>query len=159
MEFNWTTVVAAIINLLILVFILRYLFWDRIKGAIKERQNAINEKLDSADKIREEANKLRAKNEAVLKAAQEEGQRIIEERKAAAQALYEKIVKDAEKEADDLKLKANEQIAFDVANAQLTLKEQVIDLAVELSKKAIEDSMNETEHRAVIDKYIEKVGM
>ncbi|MGL5634415.1 MAG: F0F1 ATP synthase subunit B [Sarcina sp.] len=159
MEFNWTTVVAAIINLLILVFILRYLFWDRIKGAIKERQNAINEKLDSADKIREEANKLRAKNEAVLQAAQEEGQRIIEERKAAAQALYEKIVKDAQKEADDLKLKTNEQIAYDIANAQLNLKEQVIDLAVELSKKAIEDSMNETEHRAVIDKYIEKVGM
>ncbi|MGL5821874.1 MAG: F0F1 ATP synthase subunit B [Sarcina sp.] len=159
MEFNWTTVVAAIINLLILVFILRYLFWDRIKGAIKERQNAINEKLDSADKIREEANKLRAKNEAVLQAAQEEGQRIIEERKAAAQALYEKIVKDAQKEADDLKLKANEQIAYDIANAQLNLKEQVIDLAVELSKKAIEDSMNETEHRAVIDKYIEKVGI
>lgn len=159
MEFNWTTVVAAIINLLILVFILRYLFWDRIKGAIKERQNAINEKLDSADKIREEANKLRAKNEAVLQEAQEEGQRIIEERKAAAQALYEKIVKEAEKEANNLKSKANEQIAFDIANAQLTLKEQVIDLAVELSKKAIEDSMNETEHRAVIDKYIEKVGM
>ena len=159
MEFNWTTVVAAIINLVILVFILRHFFWNRIKKAIQERQDAINEKLASADRAREEAAKLKAKNEEILKQAQEEGRKIIAEKKAAAEALYNKIVAEANAEAEDLKVKANEQIGIDIARAQLTLKEQVVDLAIVLSKKAIEGSMDEEKHQAVIDKYIEKVGM
>lgn len=159
MEFKWQTMLAAIINLLILVVILRYLFWNKVKTAIQDRQNAINEKLDSADRAREEAAKLKAKNEEILKVAQAEGQRIIEEKKAAADALYAKIVAEANADAEDLKVKANEQIQLDIAKAQLTIKEQVIDLATELSKKAIGESMDEEKHRAVIDKYIEKVGM
>lgn len=159
MEFKWQTMLAAIINLLILVVILRYLFWNKVKTAIQDRQNAINEKLDSADRAREEAAKLKAKNEEILKAAQAEGQRIIEEKKAAADALYAKIVAEANADAEDFKVKANEQIQLDIAKAQLTIKEQVIDLATELSKKAIGESMDEEKHRAVIDKYIEKVGM
>ncbi|MGL5067440.1 MAG: F0F1 ATP synthase subunit B [Sarcina sp.] len=159
MEFNWTTVVAAIINLVILVIILRYFFWDRVKKAIQERQDAINEKLASADRAREEAAKLKAKNEEILKQAQEEGRKIIAEKKIAAEALYNKIVAEANAEAEDLKVKANEQIGIDIARAQLTLKEQVVDLAIDLSKKAIEGSMDEEKHQAVIDKYIEKVGM
>ncbi|WP_297435281.1 F0F1 ATP synthase subunit B [uncultured Clostridium sp.] len=159
MEFKWQTMVAAIVNLLILVFILRHFFWAKVKKAIQDRQDAINEKLASADRAREEAAKLKAKNEEILKAAQEEGKRIIAEKKTAAEELYNKIVAKAEVDAADLKVKANEQIAIDVAKAQLTLKEQVIDLATELSKKAIEGSMDEEKHRAVIDTYIEKVGM
>ncbi|MGL4763404.1 MAG: F0F1 ATP synthase subunit B [Sarcina sp.] len=159
MEFNWTTVVAAIINLVILVIILRYFFWDRVKKAIQERQDAINEKLASADRAREEAAKLKAKNEEILKQAQEEGRKIIAEKKIAAEALYNKIVAEANAEAEDLKVKANEQIGIDIARAQLTLKEQVVDLAIDLSKKAIEGSMDEEKHQAIIDKYIEKVGM
>ncbi|MGL4453911.1 MAG: F0F1 ATP synthase subunit B [Sarcina sp.] len=159
MEFKWQTVVAAIINLVILVVILRYFFWARIKKAIRDRQDTINEKLASADRAREEAAKLKAKNEEILKQAQEEGKRIIAEKKVAAEELYNKIVADAIAEAEDLKVKANEQIEIDIAKAQLTLKEQVIDLAIELSKKAIEGSMDEEKHQAVIDKYIEKVGM
>lgn len=159
MEFKWQTMLAAIVNLIILVFILRYFFWNKVKKAIQDRQDAINEKLASADRAREEAAKLKAKNEEILKAAQEEGKRIIAEKKTAAEELYNKIVAKAEAEAEELKVKANEQITIDIAKAQLTLKEQVIDLATELSKKAIEGSMDEEKHRAVIDKYIEKVGM
>lgn len=159
MEFNWLTVVAAIINLIILVAILRHFFWAKIKKAIQDRQDTINERLASADRAREEAAKLKAKNEEILKKAQEEGKRIIAEKKAAAEELYNKIVADATKEAEDLKVKANEQIEIDIAKAQLTLKEQVVDLAIELSRKAIEGSMDEEKHQAVIDKYIEKVGM
>ena len=159
MEFKWQTVLAAIINLVILVVILRHFFWARIKKAIQDRQDTINERLASADRAREEAAKLKAKNEEILKQAQEEGKKIIAEKKAAAEELYNKIVADATKEAEDLKVKANEQIEIDIAKAQLTLKEQVVDLAIELSKKAIEGSMDEATHQAVIDKYIEKVGM
>lgn len=159
MEFKWQTMVAAIINLILLVAILRYFFWNKIKKAIQDRQNAINDKLESADKARQEAAKLKAKNEEILREAQAEGKRIIEEKKVAAEELYSKIVSEATKEAEDLKIKANEQIKIDITKAQLTIKEQVIDLATELSRKAIGESMDEERHRAVIDKYIEKVGM
>lgn len=159
MELKWQTMAAAIINLLLLMAILRYFLWGKLKKAIQDRQNFINEKLDSADRAREEAAKLKAKNEDILKQAQEEGKRIIAEKKIAAEELYAKIVADANADAEDLKVKANEQIQIDIAKAQLTIKEQVIDLAIQLSKKAIEGSMDEEKHKAIIDKYIEKVGM
>ncbi|WP_066871799.1 F0F1 ATP synthase subunit B [Clostridium mediterraneense] len=159
MEIKWQSILAAIINLVILVFILRHFFWDRIKKAIEERQNAINEKLLSADRAREEASKLKAENERILREAQEEGKKIIEARKKSAEEIYNKIVADAHAEAENLKIKANEQVKIDIEKAQANLKEQVIDLAIVLSKKAVEGSIDEAKHSAIIDEYIEKVGM
>lgn len=159
MGIKWQTIIATIINLVILVFILRHFFWDKIRKVIEDRQNAINERLASADKARVEAAKLKAENEKVLKDAYEEGNRIIAAKKAAAEEVYNKIVEAANAEAEDLKVKANEQIELDINTAQLTLKEQVIDLATLLSNKVLEGSLDEAKHRAIIDEYIEKVGI
>lgn len=159
MGIKWQTIIATIINLVILVFILRHFFWDKIRKVIEDRQNAINERLASADRARAEAAKLKAENEKVLKDAYEEGNRIIAAKKAAAEEVYNKIVESANAEAEDLKVKANEQIELDINTAQLTLKEQVIDLATLLSNKVLEGSLDEAKHRAIIDEYIEKVGI
>lgn len=159
MGIKWQTIIATIINLVILVFILRHFFWDKIRKVIEDRQNAINERLASADRARAEAAKLKAENEKVLKDAYEEGNRIIAAKKAAAEEVYNKIVEAANAEAEDLKVKANEQIELDINTAQLTLKEQVIDLATLLSNKVLEGSLDEAKHRAIIDEYIEKVGI
>lgn len=159
MGIKWQTIIATIINLVILVFILRYFFWDKIRKVIEDRQKAINERLASADRARSEAAKLKAENEKALKDAYEEGNRIIAAKKAAAEEVYNKIVESAQEEAENLKLKANEQIELDINTAQLTLKEQVIDLATLLSNKVLEGSLDEARHRAIIDEYIEKVGI
>lgn len=159
MGIKWQTIIATIINLVILVFILRYFFWDKIRKVIEDRQKAINERLASADRARSEAAKLKAENEKALKDAYEEGNRIIAAKKAAAEEVYSKIVESAQEEAENLKLKANEQIELDINTAQLTLKEQVIDLATLLSNKVLEGSLDEARHRAIIDEYIEKVGI
>ena len=48
MEINPSTLIATIINFIILFAILKYFFFDKVKAIIDERENLINEQLDNA---------------------------------------------------------------------------------------------------------------
>ena len=58
MGINWLTILATLINFLILLAILRYFFWNKIKDAIEARQNLVLDKLSKADADVEEARSL-----------------------------------------------------------------------------------------------------
>ena len=56
MEINPSTLIATIINFIILFAVLKYFFFEKVQAIIEERENLINEKLDYADEEAEKAN-------------------------------------------------------------------------------------------------------
>lgn len=63
MQLNWTTFILEIVNFLILVWILKHLFYMPIKKAIEKRKHIIQQSLDEADKVRKEAIDLQQRYE------------------------------------------------------------------------------------------------
>lgn len=66
MELDWFTLVAQIVNFLVLVGLLKHFLYDRIIGAMNEREAAIAGRLDEAARAREsaerEAESFRSRN-------------------------------------------------------------------------------------------------
>ena len=158
MGINPSTLIATIINFIILFAILKYFFFEKVEAIIDERENMINDKLDYAEEEAEKARMIAIENERILKNAREEGKLITEKHKQKAEEVYEEIVDDANKEAKKIIERAKVEINREKEKVQDELKRESIDLAIELSKKVIEKNIDEAKNRELIGEFITKVG-
>lgn len=159
MEIDFSTILMTWVNFGIIVLILKHFFWDKVKGIIQERQDSIEEKLTKADEDSEKARMYLLQNERILKDAKEEGKKITEKQKQKGDKIYEEIVDNAKTEATALIERANVEIEREKEKAEYEVKKQAVNLAVELSIKALEGSIDEDVHRKLISDFIAKVGM
>ena len=159
MEVKLSTLIMTWVNFAIIVLLLRHFFWNKLKGIIAERQKFIDNKLIKADEDAEKARLYLVQNEQILQSAKEEGKKITEAHKEKGEKLYDEIVGDAKAEAISLKERVSLEIEREKQKAEHEIKKQAVDLAVELSVKALGQQIDEATHRKLIGDFIAKVGM
>lgn len=158
-KIEFAKILMTLINFVILVLILKYFFWNKIKSIIDERQKAIDNNITQAEEDAQRARKLRLDNEKTLKSVKEEGKKLREEQKQKADKIYQEIVDNAHKEAETILGRARIEIGREEEKAKYELKKETIDLAIKLSEKALEETVDEKKHRELIDSFISKVGI
>ena len=154
-----STLVMNWVNFAIIILLLRHFFWNKLKGIIGERQKYIDDKMTKAD---EDANKARmylVQNEQILQEAREKGKKITEAQREKGDKLYDEIVSNAKAEAISLKGRINLEIEREKQKAEHEIKKQAVDLAIELSVKALGQQIDKDIHRKLIGDFIAKVGM
>lgn len=159
MQVNYSTLIMNWVNFIIILVILRYFFWNKLKGIVSERQKYVDDKLTKADEDAEKARMYLVKNEQILQEAKEEGKKITEVQRAKGDKLYGEIVENAKVEANSLKERASLEIEREKEKAEYEIKKQAVDLAIELSVKALGEQVDEATHRKLIGDFIAKVGM
>lgn len=158
MEINPGLILATLINFVILFCILKYFFFDKVKAVIEEREEYINEKIDSADESTERARMLAIENERILNTAKQEGKKITEDQKKKAEKIYDEIVSEAKEEANIILERAKVEINREKEKVEYSLKKEAIELALELSKKVIEKNIDEEKNRDLINEFISEAG-
>lgn len=145
----WTLVAFGFVFL-----ILSKYAWKPIVGALKEREQNINDSILSAENVRKEMQNLKSENEELLAKAREERaqmmrdaketkDRIISEAKEQAKAEMTKIVADAQSVIHQQKMAAITD-----------LKNQVGNLVLEVSEKVLRRELN---NKADQEKYIQQL--
>jgi len=121
----------------IVLIILKKFAWKPILSALKEREESIQESLDSAKRAKEEMAQLKADNEKIITEAKVERDLLLKE----AREMKDKIVNEAKEGA---KIEANKII--DAAKADIEnqkalainqIKLQVIDISIEIAEKVL----------------------
>jgi F-type H+-transporting ATPase subunit b len=158
MEINPLTVLATIINFVILYFILRHFLIEPVTSTISAREDEIKGRIARAENDEKKAELLRIENEEKIKNAKEEGKTIIEDLKVKAERVSETIISKAKEEAEFLLERARADAEREREKASEDIKTQTIDLALILSSKALGSTIDENEHRRLIKDFIAKVG-
>lgn len=158
MSVNFFTIIATMINFIILFLIVKHFLYDKVDKVIVERQNEINTSIAQSKKDMEEAKRLREENEKQLKNARQEGKSIIEEYKKSAESLKQDIVNDANKEAQLIVDRARKESERSKEKIEDEVKSRAVDLAVLLAMKALQNTVNEESQRELIKDFINKVG-
>lgn len=158
MEIDPSILIMTILNFIVLVLILKHFLWDKIKAIISEREDYIEEKLNQAEEESQKARLYLIENERILSNSRKEGKKIIESKKEKANRVYNDILQDANKEARAIIDRARFEINREKEKAQYEIKKQVVDLAIDLSAKAIEEKVGESKQRELIEDFITKVG-
>lgn len=156
--FDLRIIVAYLVNFAILLVILRMVAYKPVLAMLERRRQEISDGLAAADKVRAEAEEEREKFEgeltAVKQSSQEEASRIAK----VTEGMREKILADARQEAEAIKTKARADIEAERQALQAEVQRQVADLTVVLTRKIVSQSINETQHRELVDKFLAEMG-
>jgi F-type H+-transporting ATPase subunit b len=152
------TIIWMTICFLAVLFILRKFAWAPILNALKRREDSIEEALLSAEKARNEMEKLHSDNEKILAKAKVERDRLIKEARELKDEIIEEAKKKAVEESDKIIVQARESIKSEKAAALKEIKEQIADFSVTIAEKIIQEKLEVTsERKEIIDKYLHNI--
>ena len=154
---GWTFL-AQICNLMIQLVIFKKFLLKPIKQVIADRKAKADSEIADAQKLRTEAEAMKAEYEQNLQNARTEANQIMTAAQKTATARSEEIVGEARAEAAALKQKAEADIAQERKKAVNEVKDEIGGIAMEIASKVVEREISEKDHKDLIDEFIKNVG-
>ena len=154
---GWTFL-AQICNLMIQLVIFKKFLLKPIKQVIADRKAKADSEIADAQKLRAEAEAMKAEYEQNLQNARTEANQIVATAQKTATARSEEIVGEARAQAAALKQKAEADIAQERKKAVNEVKDEIGGIAMEIASKVVEREISEKDHKDLIDEFIKNVG-
>ena len=154
---GWTFV-AQICNLMIQLVIFKKLLLNPVKKGIAERKAKADSQIADAQKLRTEAEAMKAEYEQNLQNARTEANQIVAAAQKTATARSEELLGEARAQAAALKQKAEADIAQERKKAVNEVKDEIGGMAMEIASKVVERELREADHKDLIDEFIKNVG-
>ncbi|HEY84346.1 MAG TPA: F0F1 ATP synthase subunit B [Chloroflexi bacterium] len=156
--FDFKLIFAYFINFAILVVALRAFAYKPILNLLEERKKKIADGLDSAEKVKEQAERERAKFQTELEKARLSSQEDASKIAQATAEMREQILTEARKEAEAIKERARAEIEAERQSAQSDLRRQVADLTVALTRKVVGQSIDKKAQHDLVGKFLAEMG-
>ena len=145
---------TQVINFTILVVVLTKFLYKPILKMLDERKKKIEEGLTLSREMATKEEELQKEKEKVLDKAKSEGAKIIEEYKAQGKKMESEIIAAASEEAIRLKDKVSLDLDEEKKKMWGELRKQLLVLAMEMSKKAVGELLNDKSQRLILEKKL-----
>jgi F-type H+-transporting ATPase subunit b len=157
MLIDWFTVIAQVINFLILVWLLKRFLYHPILNAIDVREKRIAKELADADAKKAEA--LKEREEFQRKNEEFDGQRAALLSKATDEAAAERqrLLDTARKDADGLRAKLQESLGSEFRNLHEELAHRTQAEVFEIARKALADLAGESLEARMADMFVQRL--
>ena len=151
----WTWL-FAIINFIILFFVIKKFFWTKITSFMDARSDSIQQQLDSAAANEKEAEALKAEYTQVLNNAKAEAAKILEDSREAAKKEYNRIIEKAHEDAKQLKAKTREDLEQEHEEMLHSIRGEVTDMTMMAISKLVDESMDSDANRALVERLLKQ---
>ena len=152
MKVNIWTLIFQVINFFVLVYILKRVLYKPVKEIMERRRKAVAKTISEAEEIKKEAAAALEKNSLELLRLKEMRQELMDKMEKEAGAEREKILKNAEEDAQ--KLLEKRQAALDMGKKRQDeeVRDKALDLVETFSAMLLKDISNEDLHKAVFER-------
>ncbi len=154
---NIWALIAQLISFLILVLVMIFLVYKPVKKYLNSRR----EKLDNEVKQTKENNEKALENvltsEKEIAKSKDKAKAIINNAEINASKKRDEIILNAKEEAKDIINNANITANKIKEDAKLELKNQIVDTALQASKKVLEREVKESDNEKIIDDFISQL--
>lgn len=151
------TLIAQILNFLVLVFVLAKFAYKPLLNMMEERKNKIASDLEAADQAKADAEAVKAEYAAKLADARQEAQAIIDNARKTAQAAHDKIMADTKAEQEQVIAAARESIAMEQKKAMDEVRAQVISLSMIAAGKIVEKKLGSDEDKKLAGEIVDSI--
>ena len=151
---TWTTVVATILSVIILLLVLTKLFYNPVKKMVNERKKFIQSNIDSAVRQNAESAKDRKQAQIAINEANTIAHNILSEAKMKAERMLKKSVEDAKIEARQLVKNAHKDAKREREIFENQAKEEMVTIALEAAKKVISKEVDNTTNKKLALDFI-----
>lgn len=150
--FWWTLVLFGVF-----AFVLTKLGWKPLLAMIEEREKGIRDAVGSAEKANEEAQRLLAQHQELIREAGRQREEIMKRALADAETVRADLVSQAKAESDRMVQRAKDQIDREKKLAIQELRSQVADLAVEAASRIVKSSMTPEAQKKLVHEFIDNL--
>ena len=150
--------VLLAIAVFVMFLFLSYMLFNPAREMLKKRQDKVKNDIDSAEKSREDAAKLKEEYENRLREIHKEEDAILS---AALQKALEnetKIIDQAKAEAANIIERANHQAELEMKKAQDEIKKEIITVASMVAGKAVSEKLDIEIQDSLIDDTLKEIG-
>ncbi len=157
MNIDWITLIAQIVNFIIIVILLKFLLYDRIVKAMKERKQNIQDSLNEADQKKEEAEDTLKEYQGKKEELADEKEKIISEARDKAKEEEKKLIKEARDDVKQMRSEWKAALEKEKENFIRETKEKVGAQVFSISRKVLSDLANEDMEKNVAAKFIDRI--
>lgn len=158
LNFDPGLILWQLIIFLLLFFLLAKLAWKPIINSLKEREQSIQDALDTAEKARQEMATLKSENEKLLKEAREERDKMLRQAREAGNRMIEEAQAEAKKSADKIISDARAAISIEKQAALKEVKIQVANFALEVAGKLMKKNLSDDKaQKALVEDYVKDI--
>ncbi|MEN8119343.1 MAG: F0F1 ATP synthase subunit B [Bacteroidota bacterium] len=149
-----------VLTFLIVMYILKKFAWKPILSSLKEREDSIEEALESAEKAREEMSRLQADNETILAEARNERNKMLIEAKEVKQSIIDEAKGQAAQEADKMIDSARQAIQNEKTAAINEMKENIASFSILIAEKILRKQLDDpAKQKELMDQYLKDVKL
>ncbi|TVP82288.1 MAG: F0F1 ATP synthase subunit B [Puniceicoccaceae bacterium] len=151
MNFN-LTFIGQMIAFAIFVWFCGKFVWPPLLTAIEDRRKKIADGLAASDRAEQDLELAQEKAKKILREAKQEASGIVELANKRGSQIVDEAKDKAQVEAERVKTAAQAEIAQESERAKEKLRAQVATLAIVGAEKVLEASVDESTHKAMLDK-------
>ena len=138
-----------------LVLLLRKFAWKPILKAVEEREEGIQNALDSAERAKLEMQNLQADNANLLKEARAERESMLKEAREMKNTMIEDAKTEAQTQANTMIEQAQDAIESEKKAAMAELKNHVAGLSVDIAEKVVRQELsNKDKQLALVESLL-----
>lgn len=158
MLIDWFTVLAQVVNFLVLILLLKRFLYRPILGAVQEREKKIASRLEGAEQARKEAylrkEELGREREALAKAKEQ----LLAETKKEVQQWRDKSLEQARREIETLRKAWLDGVEEEKEAFSRRLKIRVAEQVLRISRKVLQDLASGSLETQLIETFLVKAG-
>jgi len=159
MEIQLGTMLAQLLAFVILFLLLRKYAFGPLMKTMNERAQHIENQISTAEKNRQEAERLAEEYRTSLANAKKEASDMLENARRNGEKQAADIIAAAEAESVRLKQEAMAEINREKDKAIAELRDQVGALSVLLAGKIIDKELNAEAHKALFEEAVKEMGV
>jgi len=139
------------------MYVLSKFAFPRIGEALDRRQKAIQESIDAAERTRRDADQLLGEYRQRLREAREQADDIVARARRAAEALQAEAAAEGKGKREELLAAARRDIETETRRSLERIRREVADLTVLATEKLTRKTLDEEDHRRLIDEALHEV--
>lgn len=152
------TIVFTLINTLIIVLLYRFFLHKKVCAILDARREKVTAELDAAKAAKEKAEAAEQEYLEKLNESREQAQNIISAAVTKAQARENEIISDAKAQAEQIRIKADENIELEKKRAVNEIKDQISEIVIMAASAVAEKEITEEDNEALINSFLVNIG-
>lgn len=146
------------ISIFIMFSFLSYLLFNPAKKLLENRRQKIKNDIESAERDKDEAAKLKAEYDEKIRSVEKEADGILSASRKKALKREEQIEGEAKEEAKRIIDRANNEIKLEQDKVKDDMRKEIIQVATLMASKIVKVSISDDELNSLLDETLKEMG-
>lgn len=155
MALRLDVLITQIIGFLIVLWILRRYAWGPVLGMLEARRTRIAEEIAASERLRKEAEGIKAQVENELRTIETQARQRIQEAVAEGQKVAEEIRATAQRDARLTAERAQANLDMELKKARVTFRNEIVAMALGAAERLLQERLDAKEHGRIVERFLD----